>query len=256
MLSIHLVLILVVIGLLGGAAIGAVGPGGVFVTIALFLLLPLTPAEVAGTASATFIGTGLVGTLVYRHSGEFGTASAREMVMLLCASSILGAPLGARFNALVPTETFGYLLGVFVGLFGVVIVYRELAGLHPMRWFEELGDWPRRLAFVVTGLGVSLVGAMLGVGGPILLVPLLVVLGIPTLIAVGASQVQSLVIATSATVTYASIGGVVVSLVLLTGIPQLVGVWLGWRFAHRVNERVLRVCLGAVLVFTAPTLAI
>lgn len=254
-LSAQLGLLLAAVGLLGGAAIGAVGPGGVFVTIALFLLLPLTPAEVAGTASATFVGTGLIGSAVYRHSGEFSTVPARKMVLVLCVSSLAGAPLGARLNAVLPAAAFGNLLAAFVGTLGAIIVYREVAGLHQTAWFTGAANWTRHLTLAGTGFGVSVTGAMLGVGGPILLVPILVVLGVPTLIAVGASQVQSVIIAAGATVTYASVGAVLGWLVLLVGIPQLVGVWLGWRLAHRVNDRLLRTGLGVLLVVTAPTLA-
>lgn len=256
MLSLGLGVALVAIGLLGGAAIGAIGPGGVFITIALFLLLPLTPAEVAGTASATFIGTGLAGAAMYRNSGEFSTGVAREMVLLLCLSSIFGALVGARANVVLPPSVFGYVLGALIGALGLVIVYREIAGLKPMAWFEHIGAWKRRVVISGTGLGVSALGATFGVGGPVIAVPILVVLGVPTLMAVGLSQVQSIVISGVATFGYASMGAVLISLVFLIGVPQMIGVWLGWRFAHQVNDRLLRICLGTVLILIAPTLLV
>ncbi|MQA63819.1 MAG: TSUP family transporter, partial [Actinophytocola sp.] len=104
--------------------------------------------------------------------------------------------------------------------------------------------------------GVSALGAMFGVGGPVIAVPILVVLGVPTLMAVGLSQVQSVVISGVATFGYAGIGAVLIPLVFLVGVPQMIGVWVGWRFAHHVNDRMLRICLGIVLVLITPALMV
>ena len=62
--------LLVVLSLFAGVGITAVGPGGVFITIALVALTDLPPPVVVGTASATFVATGLIGTESYRRSGE------------------------------------------------------------------------------------------------------------------------------------------------------------------------------------------
>ena len=43
-------------------------------------------------------------------------------------------------------------------------------------------------------------------------------------------------------------------LVLLVGIPQLLGVVVGWQVAQRVDPERLRVLLGVVLVLIAPVL--
>ena len=62
-MSMEIMILLLVIALVGGVCITTIGPGGIFVTIALFALLPISPSTVAGTASATFIATGIVGSL-------------------------------------------------------------------------------------------------------------------------------------------------------------------------------------------------
>jgi len=38
-------------------------------------------------------------------------------------------------------------------------------------------------------------------------------------------------------------------------VPQLFGVVVGWRLAHRIAERRLRIALGAVLLAIAPWIA-
>jgi hypothetical protein len=62
-------------GLIAGIGITAVGPGGVLVTIGLFALTGLSPAEVAGTAIVTHVATGAAGTAAYVRSGRLREAS-------------------------------------------------------------------------------------------------------------------------------------------------------------------------------------
>ena len=67
-LSVTVLVALVVIALFAGVGITTIGPGGIFVTIALYVLTPLPSATVAGTAHATFIATGIVASLAYVRS--------------------------------------------------------------------------------------------------------------------------------------------------------------------------------------------
>ena len=52
------------------------------------------------------------------------------------------------------------------------------------------------------GFGVAVAGGLFGIGGPLLSVPLLVVVGVPMLAALGAAQAQSVVIAAVGTLGY------------------------------------------------------
>ncbi len=256
MTTIELAAVLVVVALFAGIGITAIGPGGVFVTIGLFTLTSSTPAEVAGTASATFVATGLLGSAVYLRSGEFAAGYARELAMLLSTTSIVGALIGSRANLLLPDWVFGYILATFIGSIGGLIIYRELVGLKPSTRLEDVPDRQRRLLIGTIGFGVGGLGGMLGVGGPVVAVPVLVVLGVPMLVAVAVAQIQSVFISGFATVSYFAVDAVSLPLVMLVGIPQLVGVVIGWGIAHRVNPHRLRLLLGAVLVLVAPVLAV
>jgi uncharacterized protein len=253
-LSVELAVLLAVIALLAGIGITAIGPGGIFVTVALFTLTPISAAEVAGTASATFIATGLLGSAAYLQSGEFAYGHARELALLLSATSVAGALAGSQLNLLLPDRVFGYLLAAFVASVGGLIVYREAVGLRPSDRLEEVPARQRRLLIGTIGFAIGVLGAMLGVGGPVVAVPVLVVLGVPMLVAVAVAQVQSVFISGFATVGYVAADAVSLPLVLLVGIPQLVGVVLGWQVAHRLDPERLRVLLGVVLVLIAPVL--
>jgi hypothetical protein len=248
-----LAVVLVVVAFLAGIGITAVGPGGIFLTVALFALTPVAPATVVGTASATFVATGLLGTATYIYSGELTDRSGWRLAAILSATGIAGALLGVRLNEVLPTELFGVLLGIFVSATGVLIWWRTRAS--PDASLDSTTG--RGMAVTgVLGLSVGVAGGLLGVGGPVLAVPLLVASGVPLLAAVGAAQVQSVFIAAFATAGYLVRDAVSLELAVLVGVPELVGVVVGWRVAHVVDERRLKRLLAVVLVVVGPYLAL
>jgi len=253
---------LAAVALVAGIGIAALGPGGVLVTIGLFVLTSLSPAEVAGTAIVTHVGTGLLGTSVYTKSGQLRQPLTRRTAAILAASALVGAPVGVLINSAVSRGTFSALLGIAVGVIGAVVWVRErrrpaAAGHPPPDRHPEL-----HVALIVAlGFGVAVAGGLFGIGGPLLSVPLLVVVGVPVLAALGAAQAQSVVIAAVGTIGYAVQGAISWPLALLVGVPELAGVvigWrmIGWRIAHRVPAHALTLTLAVILVAIAPYLAL
>lgn len=255
-ISPELAVLLFVIALFAGVGISAIGPGGIFMTIALFLFVPISSAEVAGTASATFVATGLLAAGLFQRSGDFAEGRAREITIILSGLSIVGAYAGSQANLVIPDDIFGYMLAIFVAVVGGIIVYREAVGLEPTNYLRAISDLHRRLILGVIGFGVGFLGGLLGVGGPVIAVPLLVILGVPMLASLAVAQFQSIFISAFATAGYWLGDAVSVPLAILVGIPQLIGVVIGWRVAHLVEEGRLRVVLGVVLVLIAPAIAL
>jgi len=243
---------LAVIGLVGGVGISAVGPGGVLPTIGLFALTPLAPAAVAGTAIATNIGAGVVGTAAFAASGQLRDPATRRTALVLAAAAVLGTPPGVLINTQVSKKAFGVLLAVFAVVVAVLVWLRgRREGTLPAPSRD-----PGTPAVAAVGVAVGLLSGILGLGGPMLSVPLLLALGVGVLEALAAAQVQSIVIATVGTVGYAVHGSVDWGLVALVGLPELAGVVVGWRIARALPTRLLRGILVAVLLLLAPYLAL
>lgn len=243
----ELELILMGIALVGGVCITTIGPGGIFVTIALFLSLDIPPSTVAGTASATFIGTGLVGSAAYLHSGHLAGATARSAALYLSFASVVGASAGAQLNTVLDARLFGMLLGGFVLVTGLILLarqWRSQAAPVELDLSTSRGKW----VLLSIGLLVGFPGGLLGVGGPVLAVPLMVVVGVPMLSAVALAQVQSIFIAAVATVGYALHGAIDWRLAVLVGLPLLIGTVVGWYIAQRVDPGRLRSALAVVLL--------
>src|SRR6188768_4312425 len=122
-------MLLIAIAFLAGVGITAIGPGGIFLTIALLTLGRLPPAGVAGTSSAAMVAAGLVGTLVYLRSGELRQQRNRSLAVILSSSGLVGALLGSWLNALVSPGGFAVLLGLMAFAAGAVILFQEWRGL-------------------------------------------------------------------------------------------------------------------------------
>lgn len=245
--------LLVVISLIGGIGITAIGPGGVLVTIALFLFTDLTPAEVAGTAIVTHIGTGLAGSAAYLHSGQLREPQTRRLTIVLCLAALIGTPIGVMLNTRMSGDVFGALLAAMVMLVGLWVFVRERRRPGTVGHGHALGAWPAQFAL---GAGVALVSGIFGLGGPMIAVPLMVVLGVPMLQALGSAQGQSVVLATIGSIAFFAHGAIVWPLVFITGVPEMIGVWFGWKIAHALPRRPLTYTLAASLVALGPVIAL
>lgn len=246
-MSTEIMILLLVIALIGGVCITTIGPGGIFVTIALFALLPLEPSTVAGTASATFIATGIVGSLGYLRSGELKGRVAGKAAGILSLASVIGAFSGAQINTLLDKSLFAVLLGLFVLFTGILILYRQKKQLKPESKLQ-IGSGKGLMWLAGVGIAVGLPGGLLGVGGPVLAVPLMVVLGVPMLLSVALAQVQSIFISGFATVGYMVHDAVDWYLALFLTIPLLIGTISGWYIAQRIKASKLQVSLALVLI--------
>lgn len=250
--GVALALGLVVVAFVGGIGMATIGPGGVFVTIALVTLTDYAPGTIAGTTSSALFGAGIVGTIAYRRSGELAGRTGRGIAITLSASSAVGAFAGSQLNALLSERAFGVVLAGFVIVVGLLIWYRERGGFDPVMTVDP-ESVAGRVAIAGIGLGVGVPSGLLGVGGPILAVPALVLVGVPLLTAVGASQLQAVFITGSAATGYLLRGTVSPELLAIIAPPLVVGVGVGWRIAHRVDadrlRRVLAVALLAVGIY-------
>ncbi|GAA4237793.1 sulfite exporter TauE/SafE family protein [Actinomadura meridiana] len=231
--------------------ITAVGPGGVLPTIGLFALTDLAPAEVAGTAIVTHVATGVLATAAYTRSGQLREPETRRTALLLAGSAVIGTPLGVVINGWVSDRGFGVVLAVFVAGAGALVWYRE-----SRRRPDAVRVHPPAALVVGPGFAVAVAAGVVGIGGPMLTVPLLVALGVPVLESLASAQVQSIVIAGVGTVGYISQGAVDWPLAALVGVPELVGVLLGWKIAHALPTRGLKYTLITTLFVLAPYLAL
>lgn len=158
-------------------------------------------------------------------------------------------------NTVIPERLFGTLLGGLIILIGGLVWYRERT-LTDSDYTIDPGSRTGLLTGGAVGIGVGIPAGLLGIGGPVLAVPLLTLLGVPLLAALAVAQVQSVFIAGAATVGYLAQGAVSLPLVAVIGIPELAGIVIGWRVAKTVDAKRLKHALAATLAMLGPYIAL
>lgn len=228
-----------------GALIGSVGVGGVLLAPALLFIAGFDLHLAIATSLWSFFFTGLVGTVAFARRGTLDWRSGA----LLSLGILPAALLGALVNGALSQAALKLILAlVLVG-----------SGLHALlgsrgdrRWIR-LRSAPGLLAIgVIVGFG----SALTGTGGPVLLVPALLFLGVPPLTTVGVSQLTQIPIAASGTVGYLLTGDVDLALGVWLGLASATGVVGGARLAHTAPPATLRRGVALALVLAGVALAL
>ncbi|WP_298236400.1 sulfite exporter TauE/SafE family protein [uncultured Azohydromonas sp.] len=225
--------------LLAGAAIGATSIGGVLVVPALAGLAGLPLGAAVAASSFGFLLTGLLG---WRRAPSPGAALAATWP--LHAAALPGAVAGAVLVHQVPpglVRGWVALLALGSGVYSLITLHSA-----PSASLAALG----RGSLAVLGAAVGCGSALSGTGGPVLLMPVLMLLGVPTLAAVATAQAVQLPIALAASAAHWASGRLDLGLSTLVGMALLAGAWAGRRAVPLIDVLVLRRCTALALIAT------
>ena len=113
------------------------------------------------------------------------------------------------------------------------------------------------MRLVLIGVVAGVFSALFGVGGGIIVVPLLIlVVGLGERPAMGTSLAAIGIIALAGTVSYALRGDVDLAGAALVGLPAAVGATLGATLQQRIATRTLSLAFAALLVVVAARLLV
>jgi uncharacterized membrane protein YfcA len=115
----------------------------------------------------------------------------------------------------------------------------------------------RTLTLAAIGTLAGLFSGLFGVGGGVVIVPLLVLwLGFDERVATGTSLAAIAVIATAATLVHGAYGNVHVGEGVLVGVPAVGGVILGTELQRRISTKAITLLFSAMLAVVAIDLLI
>jgi len=228
---------LLVVALIVGVLVGSTGVGGLPLPPALVYLGGLPIHAAVATSVWAFLFTGLAGTAAYAWRRSISWTTAAWLAAGSAPAAVLGAITSASFSATALAST----LALVVASGGLVAVVRRSdasssrTSLHPA-------------AFLALGAGVGYFAALTGTGGPVLLVPVLLVAHLTLVAAVGAGQVIQLPIAAAASGGYLLYGDLDLMLGTMLGGVAVGGVLLGAQLAHELPVDLLGRLVGLVLI--------
>jgi uncharacterized membrane protein YfcA len=117
--------------------------------------------------------------------------------------------------------------------------------------------WRRTLRLAAIGTAAGLFSGLFGVGGGVLIVPLLVLwCGFGARLATGTSLAAIVVIAGVAAATHGAYGNVHLQEGVLVGIPAVAGVLIGTELQQRITTKAISLIFAAMLVVVAVDLLI
>lgn len=227
--------------LLAGAAIGATAIGGVLVVPALTGVAGLPVGAAIAASSFGFLLTGLLGWRGARPAAGAGPAPVWWPMHL-------AALAGAAGGALLVHQVAPGVVRLWVAALAVG------SGCYTLWAMRRPATPPRRHlglpALALVGAAVGCGSALSGTGGPVLLLPVLMLLGLPTLPSVAAAQAVQLPIALAASSAHALAGRLDWGLGLAVGAALLAGAWAGRHAARRLDARRLRLATALALIAT------
>jgi uncharacterized protein len=268
------VFVILAMGLAVGFISGMFGIGGGFLMTPLLIFLGISPAVAVASVTGHIAASSMSGAISYWHRKAIDLALA----FMLLAGGIIGTAFGVwLFTTLRAIGQLDITIGVsyilLLGIVGALMVAESVSAILRARqgkpvelrrpgshtWIHGL---PLKLRFKrsriyvsaipVWGIGfiIGFVGAVMGIGGGFLLVPMLIyVLRVPTATVIGTSMVLTLVTMASATVMHAAVSHLVDALLaVFLMVGGVIGAQFGARAGQKMSGERLRLLLGLLVL--------
>jgi len=268
------IFLILAMGIAVGFVSGMFGIGGGFLMTPLLIFVGITPAVAVASVASHIAASSFSGALTYWRrraidpalaavllcGGVIGTAAGVWLFTLLRTLGQLDLTISLSYVALL-TSVGGLMLwesirAVLRSRRGEAITLRRpgshvwIHGLPLKMRFKRSKIYLSVIPVVVIGIIIGFVGAIMGIGGGFLLVPMLIyLLRVPTGTVIGTSMVLTLVTMTSATLLHAvtnHLVDAVLALILMVG--GTIGAQFGARAGQRISGEGLRLLLGLLIL--------
>lgn len=268
------IFLVLAMGLVVGFISGMFGIGGGFLMTPLLIFIGISPAVAVASVASHVSASSLSGAITYWRRNAVDV----PLALMLLAGGILGTAAGVGlFTLLRSLDQLDLTIGLsYVALLTIVgalmiaesvkAIMRQQQGKPAMPRRGGAHTWihglPLKMRFKrskiyvsaipvwVIGFLIGFVGAIMGIGGGFLLVPMLIYfLRVPTATVLGTSMVLTLVTMASATMLHAvtnHLVDAVLALILMIG--GVIGAQFGARAGQNMRGERLRLLLGALVL--------
>lgn len=236
--------LMILLNLLVGGCIGLTGIAGFLLPMFYTGFLGMPSSESLALSFAAFLISGILGSVNYYRSGNLELKTAG----ILSAGSFLGAIVGVKINLLIPEDTMKIILYLVVLLSGISILLRKEKPEKEGKKKEK-----NKAVYFLLGVVTGAVCAASGAGGPVLVMPLLTLIGFPAHTAVGISLFDSIFIALPSAAGYLYAASGVKEIYYLLPVLLVahgIGVFAGSKNAVKINQKLLKqiVAVGSIAI--------
>jgi hypothetical protein len=268
------IFVILAMGLAVGFISGMFGVGGGFLMTPLLIFLGISPAVAVASVTGHIAASSCSGAISYWRRRAIDVA----LVCMLLGGGILGTAFGVwLFTTLRALGQLDLVIGIsyvlLLGIVGALMIIESARAIMRARrgkpvelrrpgshtWFHGL---PFKIRFKrshiyvsampvwAIGFIIGFVGAVMGIGGGFLLVPMLIyLLRVPTATVIGTSMVLTLITMLCATVMHAATNHLVdalLALILMVG--GVTGAQFGARAGQKISGERLRFLLGLLVL--------
>lgn len=221
-------LIVIAANLLIGGMIGLTGIAGFLLPILYSGFMGMPAVQALALSFFAFLISGILGSVNYYKAKNLNL----RLAVMISIGSLIGAAIGVKLNLLIDEAVVKRILYTVVLLSGVSILLRGRKNTEKETGAADAGSPGRTIPLpvcIVFGLITGAICALSGAGGPVLVMPLLVLMGVPVKTAVGVALFDSIFIAIPSCIGYTmqcdllSIGG----LLAVSMVSHGIGVWFG-----------------------------
>jgi len=260
-------------GLAVGFISGMFGIGGGFLMTPLLIFIGISPAVAVASVASHIAASSFTGAITYWRKRALDIALA----MMLLSAGIVGTAVGVwLFTKLREVDQLDLVIGLsyvtLLSAVGAMMIYESLRAemrtrqgmpatlrrpgshtwLHGLPFklrFKRSKIYVSAIPVWAIGFLIGFIGAIMGIGGGFLLVPMLIYfLRVPTATVIGTSMVLTLITMASATVMHAATNHLVdavLALILMVG--GVIGAQLGVRAGQKMSGERLRLLLGLLI---------
>ena len=268
------VLLILAMGAAVGFVSGMFGIGGGFLMTPLLIFVGIAPAVAVASVASHIAASSFSGALSYWRRRAIDPALA----LVLLSGGVVGTALGVWvFTLLRNLGQLDLLISlsyvILLTAVGSLMFWEGLRALMRLRRGEPLAfrrsgshgwvhglPWKMRfkrskiylsvIPIVAVGLLIGFIGAVMGIGGSFILIPILIYwLRVPTSTVIGTSMVLTLVTMLFATLLHAATNHLVdavLALILMVG--GVTGAQFGARAGQKIRGEHLRLLLGLLIL--------
>jgi len=261
-------------GLAVGFISGMFGIGGGFLMTPLLIFIGVSPAVAVASVSTHIAASSFSGAISYWRKRSVDVALA----LMLLGAGIIGTASGVwLFSELRSLDQLDLFIGIsyvtLLSAVGGLMIYESVRAVMRARqggpatirrpgshtWvhglpfkmrFKRSKIYVSAIPVWVIGYVIGFVGAIMGIGGGFILVPMLIYfLRVPTATVIGTSMILTLVTMASATVMHAVTNhqvDAVLALILMVG--GVIGAQFGVRTGQQMRSERLRLLLGILVL--------
>ena len=234
-------ILMILLNIIVGACVGLTGIAGFLLPMFYTGFLNMPSTEALALSFSAFLVSGIIGSINFYRAGNLEIRPA----LVLSLGSLIGAIFGVKINLLIPESTIKVILYLVVLFSGISILLRKDAPAGDKSRRLVKADTRKNLLYVVLGIVTGAICAASGAGGPVLVMPLLTVIGVALF-----DSIAIALVAASGYLVHAAGSKEMWMLLPILLIGHAIGVFFGSRNATRINQKLLKriVAVASILI--------